>query len=248
MTGIIIQARQGSTRLPNKMNLSFYGGRTILELLVDQLKISFPNIPIILATTSNSNDDSIVRQGEQFEIEIFRGSEENVLKRFIDAASKFGITKIVRVCADNPFLNMSAVQNLIQELQSNDYDYISFRTNDGIPSIKTHYGFWAEGVKKSCLEKVQNKTSDKFFLEHVTNYIYSNPSKFNLRFLKIPSILEGRKIRLTIDTYQDFEIAQKIYEEVKKQKVTSIPEIISIIESNSTWINEMEKQIILNSK
>ena len=173
MIGIIIQARLGSTRLPEKMILPFYKNKGILEILIEKIKLSFPNIPVILATTDNANDDRLALLGEKLKILVFRGEEQNVLKRFIDAALKYDIDKIIRICADNPFLDMLYLKNLIKEYDDSSYDYISFKTSRDLPTIKTHYGFWTEGVMLTALKKIKKLTGEKIYLEHVTNFIYS---------------------------------------------------------------------------
>ena len=86
MTGIIIQARCGSSRLPNKMVLPFYQSQSILSILLSRLKKKITSTPIIVATTTNLKDDLITTICKQHNIPYYRGSENDVLQRFIDAA------------------------------------------------------------------------------------------------------------------------------------------------------------------
>ena len=123
MLGIIIQARLGSTRLPGKVTLPFYNGKGILELIIDNLSSNFKNTPIIIATTNRQNDDEIFKLANDKNIKCFRGSENNVLDRFIHAAEYFGLTEIIRVCSDNPFLNISSLKFLINNFNKSEYDY-----------------------------------------------------------------------------------------------------------------------------
>ena len=174
MLGIVIQARTGSTRLPNKMLLPFYASKGILELLLEKLRNSFNNLPIIVATTTNNRDDVIVELCLKNKIKYFRGSENNVLQRFIDVANKFSLTKIIRVCADNPFLSMEALSVLISKFPNSDLDYMSFQTSNRVPVIRTQYGFWTEAVTLIALKRIKKQTNSLNFLEHVTNYIYDH--------------------------------------------------------------------------
>ena len=105
-TKIIIQARTGSTRLPQKMILPFYENEGIFSLLLKKLTITFDKNDIILATSVNENNDVLVEIAERYGIKYFRGSENDVLQRFIDAAKEFNAENIIRVCADNPFLDI----------------------------------------------------------------------------------------------------------------------------------------------
>ena len=137
----IIQARLSSTRLPNKVILPFWNGKTILNLLIEKLK-KFHDCRIILATSELPANIQLVDVAQKANIGYFQGSENDVLQRFIDAAESQDAEHIIRICADNPFLDVDAIEELLTEIRTNDnYDYISFLVN-GSPSIKTHFGFW----------------------------------------------------------------------------------------------------------
>ena len=243
MLGIVIQARSGSTRLPNKMNLKFYEDFTILDILIFKLKTTFPNTTIVLATTENKLDDTLVKKVQSHNIKVFRGSESNVLDRFVNACKFYKLQKVIRVCADNPFLDMSALREIKEAFYTSNADYMSYQTKDGTPSIKTHYGFWAEAVKLSALEKVQELTNNMYYLEHVTNYIYSHPNMFNTEFFQIPEYLHDTDIRLTIDTKADFEIAKELYQELLVEKKFSIKKIYNKILERKDWLDIMSIEI-----
>ena len=127
-TGIIIQARLGSTRLPRKMILPFFYNLGILEILIIRLKeVIDENVtPIILATTTNPMDDELQKIGNKHGILTLRGSENDVLGRFIDAAEKHNITNIIRVCADNPLLDLAKLLQLMERSEKSMVDYCSF--------------------------------------------------------------------------------------------------------------------------
>lgn len=99
-TGIIIQARLGSVRLPKKITKPFYREKNILEIILNKLSSKL-DTQIILATTTNPIDDKIEEIGAKYGTNMYRGSEVDVLKRFIEAAEYNNISKIVRVCAES---------------------------------------------------------------------------------------------------------------------------------------------------
>lgn len=242
----IIQARLSSTRLPNKILLPFYQGKSILDLLIDKL-LSFPDYKIILATSTNKENDLLEEIANKRNILCFRGSENDVLKRFIDAAKFFNVTDIIRICSDNPFLEIESLKELI-ECDKSGIDYVSFKVN-GKPSIKTHFGFWAEYVTLSALEKVMNLTSDNLYHEHVTNYIYAHNELFILKWINTNSVLEGRNdIRTTIDTKEDFFVVQKMYKTLKEIGKLKIEDVVDYLDKNPFYLNSMKQQIIENSK
>lgn len=248
--GIIIQARTGSTRLPNKMILPFYSDKGILETLLIRLKEAELNIPIILASTTNPNDTKLVEVVRNLGITVYRGDETNVLDRFIQAAAKSKIQKIIRICADNPFLDINALKQQIKGFKFLNVDYWCFCKKDKTPTIRTHYGFWTEGVRLDALIKVTELTNESKYQEHVTNYIYTNPENFKIHFEIInQSVEKEREIRLTIDTPKDFEIVKEIYSELINYKIPfEVDQVINYIKSKPTWISVMKNEIIKNTK
>lgn len=247
---IIIQARTGSTRLPQKMILPFYENEGIFSLLLKKLTSVFDKNDIILATSVNENNDVLVETAKQYGINYFRGSENDVLQRFIDAAKEFDATNIIRVCADNPFLDVFYIEQLMEKFEQFNCDYLSYMTSDGIPSIKTHYGFWAEAVKLSALEKVKSLTDDSLYHEHVTNFIYANRDIFDVNFFSIiPEIDRHKDIRLTIDTQVDFDIQKEIFSKLNNYipNFTSL-NVIDFLEDNPHYLQIMKDEILKNQK
>lgn len=245
----IIQARLGSTRLPKKILRPFYKDKSILDLLIEKLK-QVPNTKIILATSTNPINDPLEKIASLNDVNCFRGSENDVLQRFIDAATLYKSEHIIRICSDNPFLELKSIQELIDFANVHQqYDYISFNIN-GVPSIKTHYGFWTEFVKLSALKKIVSLTDSPLYHEHVTNFIYTHPNNFQFYLLETSSeILSHNKIRLTIDTDTDFKNAQKIYNDlVQKSPYPTIENIIQYLDSHPSYYETMEQEILKNSK
>lgn len=244
LTGIIIQARSGSSRLPNKMNLDFYKNHSILDIIISRIRNKYPNTLVVLATTKNVLDDVLVNRVKKHEIEVFRGNEENVLDRFIKTASHYNIDNIIRVCADNPFLDMVSLNELKETFENSNADYMAYKTAKGIPTVKTHYGFWAEAVSLKALKKIEKLTDDNYYLEHVTNFIYENHKDFEIEFLSIDDYLNEGEIRLTIDTKTDFETVKEVYKEVVNEgEDFSIEEVYNKVISRDDWLSSMSSQI-----
>ena len=247
---IIIQARTGSTRLPQKMILPFYENEGIFSLLLKKLTSVFDKNDIILATSVNENNDILVETAKQYGINYFRGSENDVLQRFIDAAKEFNAENIIRVCADNPFLDTFYIELLIEKFEKFNCDYLSYITSEGTPSIKTHYGFWAEAVKLSALEKVRELTDENLYHEHVTNFIYANRDIFDVNFFEIiPEIDRHKDIRLTIDTQVDFDTQKEIFSRLNNYipNFTSL-NVIDFLEDNPHYLEIMKNEILKNQK
>ena len=246
--GIILQARTGSTRMPEKVILPFYKDKSILDLLLE--KVERFEFPVVLATTTNPCDDRICELAARHQVSVFRGSENDVLDRFIQAAQQFGFSKIIRVCADNPFLDLEDIKILIAEFEKSDADYLSFQLAGNKPSILTHFGFWTEAVKLDALKKAQELTSDKLYHEHVTNFIYGNPQLFNVQFIPANAIVFSRTdIRMTLDTPEDFEIQKEIFAAISKEKPNfAIPEIVNWLDQHPEILKKMKEEIRKNQK
>jgi spore coat polysaccharide biosynthesis protein SpsF len=250
MIPVVIQARTGSTRLPGKMLMPFFEGKTIPELMVEELKRHLPGAQIVLATTLNPKDDALVMLAEKLGVSCFRGSEDNVLNRFIEAAEFFNFDACLRVCADNPFLCGRYARVLSDKFRKEDFDYLSFVLEDGTPTIRSHFGFFCEAVSIRALKKAAGMTTEKFYVEHVTNFIYGNPDIFSVAYTPVPSVLSGRRdIRLTIDTASDFEDSASLYAEFRASGLPLTAEsICSLLEGHPDMRKRMAETIAATLK
>ena len=244
--GIIIQARLGSTRLPRKIIREFYNGKTLLETVINNLRRS-GDAKIIVATSDNTNNDELELFLKERSIAVFRGSEDDVLSRFIGAAEENNIDGIVRICSDNPFIDWHGVSKLIKKAKMSEADYIGFRINN-TPSIKTHFGFWGEYVTLDALKRVALSTNDKLAHEHVTIYIYTHPDKYKCEWIDCPNFLQGRNdIRLTVDNTEDFENAKRVYSALCETNPNfGLKDVIEYIDANSDLQESMKEMIINN--
>lgn len=247
MIAIIIQARLGSTRLPRKILREFYGGMTLLETVINNLS-KVKGAPIIVATSVNPNNDELEVFLTERGITVFRGSEDDVLSRFIGAAEANGVNGIVRICSDNPFLDWHGVTELIDKAQASDADYIGYRIND-TPSIKTHFGFWGEYVTLAALKRVAATTDDKPAHEHVTIHIYTHPKEYKCEWIDCPNFLQGRNdIRLTVDNPEDFENAQGVFKALYELNPDfGLADVVKYIDEHGELLASM-KQMIDNNK
>ncbi len=246
--GIIIQARLGSTRLPGKILKQFYGEKTLLETVISNVQ-KVGETKIIVATSVNPNNDLLASFLQERGIPFYRGSEDDVLSRFIGAAEVNGFDGIVRICSDNPFLDWHGVAALIEKAKNSDADYIGYRIND-TPSIKTHFGFWGEFVTVAALTRVADSTDEKPAHEHVTIQIYSHPDEYKCEWIECPDFLQGRNdIRLTVDNPVDFNNAQKAFASLYEANPNfGLEDVVDYIDSHKELRESMKKMIENNQK
>ena len=240
--GIIIQARMGSTRLPGKILKKFYGEDTLLETLLNNLhKVG---VKVIVATSVNENNDDLeVFLKEKGEL-VYRGSENDVLDRFIKAAEENQVDGIVRICSDNPFMDWHGVAQLIEKAKNSNADYIGFRVND-TPSILTHFGFWGEYVTLDALKRVASTTLEGSPAhEHVTYHVYKHPEEYKCEWIQCPESLQGR-----YDTLEDLVNAQQVYAGLRDKETNfTLQDVIQYLDAHQVIKKSMMSSISKNKK
>jgi len=240
---VITQARLSSTRLPGKVLKSFFKESSILDLQLKKLRSL--GLPYLLATTKNALDDSLVEWAKNNKVPYFRGEEHDVLNRFISAAESIKAKNIIRVCSDNPFIQLDHIEAFLQYLDKG-VDYVSFSDSIGIPAILKHWGLFVEAVSLNSLKAADRilDSSDNFYREHVTNFIYSNPDKFRVKLLPANSKIRNRDdLRFTIDTQVDFNNMQRLSQLLNMDKFSSLEELIDLVDSEEEILREMRKGI-----
>lgn len=251
---LIVQARVGSTRFPRKVLQPFAGGLNLLEFQLERLRQAFPETPIVVATSTLAADDPIEAIAKTMGVLSFRGDEQDVLNRFVHCCQHFGFEEsIIRICGDNPFLQLEFLRHLTDETRANPgaYDYIGFSIAN-TPAIRTHFGFFAELVTVETLLRVEKATAEPFYREHVTSYIYESTGRFRVRLLEIaPLIPFVGSLRLTVDSPKDLENAVYIYNRLRPVTGRNSPgwvDIVSLIENEPETKRRMIEQIGLNQK
>ena len=243
--GIIIQARTGSTRMPGKVVKPFYNDASILEIIIQRILTHFSPTDVVLATTTNTLDDAVEELGQRMGVNTFRGSENNVLSRFTDVITKYQYDGVIRVCADNPFLDVASFDTFIDWAKESESDYTAYGVSDNTPTIKTHFGLWAEYVSGKALLKAAKLTDEKLYLEHVTNFIYGNPHLFTVDIYKLPQQwLNEKSIRFTLDSEEDFNLLQEVYSECMKTNASLEPgSLLAYVKAKPQIEREMARQV-----
>ena len=233
------------------MSRSFYGGRTIPELIVRELLHFLPATRIVVATSREPGDVSLVRLAARLGVRCSRGSQHDVLRRVLDAVRDDAADYVVRVCGDNPFLRATLVIKLIESVQQRGCDYASYILPDGTPAILSHFGLFAEIIRRTTLEQIEQNAFTLRHREHLTSRILDYSKDFDCNFLEIPSVLRDvSNLRLTVDTESDFEVAQDIYHEVVTAYGPhfSVLELVEIVRSRPDLQTKMAQQIAENEK
>ena len=203
----IVQARMGSKRLPGKM-LEKLGDQLVIEWVLLRLKKCKHLNEIILATSTLAADDVLEEVALNHKIKVFRGSEKNVLERYICASNSVKAETIVRVCADNPFVDPVEIDRLVKFYQTEKCSYACNHQN----KFGSNYadGFGAEIFDLSLLLDIKNCTTLKDDCEHVTLYLWKNPEKYVIKALSAPPKIARPDLRFDVDSKEDLEKLRKI--------------------------------------
>jgi len=207
----IIQARMGSTRLPGKM-MKIIEGKPLIWHVVSRVKEANTINQIVIATTEKKDDKILLKKAEEYGIEGFVGSENDVLDRFFKAAKKYNGDIIVRLTGDCPLLDPRVIDKVIKIYLDNGYDYVSNVLKPTYPD-----GLDVEVFSFNTLEKVWKEaelTSDR---EHVTTYIRNTrPDKFKTKNVENDKDLSN--LRWTVDQEKDLKFVRKIYSNLSDKK------------------------------
>ena len=199
-TVAIVQARMGSKRFPGKM-LSTLDGHSVLEWVLRRVSRSRRLDEVVLATSDLPRDDALVEVARTCGVRTFRGSEDNVLDRFCSAGDAFGAQLVVRVCADNPFVDPAEIDRLI-EFHLNNKSDLSCNHQDRLGS-KYADGFGAEVLSLNTLRSIADCATEPRHREHVTLYIWEHPDDYIISGVPAPVGLAFPQLRFDVDRPSD---------------------------------------------
>jgi spore coat polysaccharide biosynthesis protein SpsF len=202
----IIQARMGSTRLPQKVTRDLTG-EPVLARVVNRVKRTKTIDKVVIATTTNPQDDALVSLCAQYGWPSYRGSEDDVLDRYYRAAWEHQAEVVVRVTSDCPLIEPEVIDLVVQVfLESQpELDYAS----NTLPPRTFPRGLDTEVISFAALERAWQRDKDPAWREHVTPYIYRTPDQFNVR--AVTNSTDYSDMRWTVDTLEDLEFVRRIY-------------------------------------
>lgn len=200
----IVQARVSSSRLPGKV-LKPILNKPMIVHQIDRIKNSKLINKIVLATSENSSDDALVEVCSKYEIEVYRGSLENVLERFYKCAKNYVPEQIIRLTGDCPLIDWNIIDRTVELHLIENNDYTSNTLEPTYPD-----GLDVEVMSYNALEMAYRNARLPSEKEHVTPYIYNHKELFKVGCLKNNIDLSG--LRWTVDETEDFEVITQIYE------------------------------------
>ncbi len=227
---IFVQARMGSTRLPGKI-LQPVLGRPLLKYMVDRLREVQNADGIAILTTTESSDDIVEKFCQEEKIFCFRGSENDVLERYYQAALQRGPDAIVRVTADCPLIDPEIIDLVIDAFKKEfpAFDYISNSLERTYPR-----GLDVEIFSIKALKQAYQQAKKPEEREHVTVYLYRHPELFKLKNIAHhPSLSQ---YRWTVDTPEDFNLIRLILEHLyPNTPAFRLQDVLNLLKSYPEW-------------
>ncbi|MCT4631828.1 MAG: glycosyltransferase family protein [Firmicutes bacterium] len=233
--GIIVQARTGSSRLPNKVMMELDDKKVLAHVLERLSQVENADV-VIIATTEKESDDVIFEFCKKRAVPCFRGSEDDVLSRYYGAAKEHKLDVVVRITSDCPLID----PKIIDEMLGRYEEGILTTGNSDLSTRTFPRGMDTEIFKFEYLKDAFNNASEKYQREHVTPYIYENYE--NIIF---SNEVDYSKYRLTLDTKEDFQLIRAVYEILYSgYHDFYLAEIIDVMEKNPEFyqINCMIEQ------
>lgn len=199
---VMIQARCGSTRLPNKV-LKDLCGKPALQRMIERVRRSKTVDEVMVVTSIEKNNLPILNLCSDIGIRVGVGAEEDVLDRFYQTAKLIRPEYVIRLTADCPCFDAGLLDKAISELLP-ETDYMAMASESFADGLDL------EIIKFSALEKAWKEAVHSFEREHVTQYIVRRPEVFNLQNFESPIGYFGNH-RWTVDEPEDFEVVEHIY-------------------------------------
>lgn len=219
---VVVQARMGSSRLPGKV-LMDVGGRPMLGLMLDRLgPLRGHGLKVVLATSELGRDDPIEELARLRHIPVVRGSEGDVLSRFVTALQRHPADHVIRLTADCPLIDPDVVLEALAAHRAEQRDYTSNTLVRTFPD-----GLDVEVVGAQAIVDAHREATDPAEREHVTPFVYRRPRRYRLAQVTSPQPL-GRE-RWTVDRAEDLDVIRRAVDAVDDPVHAAWPELLAAL-------------------
>lgn len=224
----VVQSRMSSTRFPGKVMKDILG-KTLLERMLERMSFSKKCGTIVVATSTNPNDDALEALCKKIDIPCFRGSEEDLLERHYLCAKAFDAKVVAKIPSDCPLIDSAIMDKGFEFFFGNDFDFISNLHPASYPD-----GNDVEVFTFSALEKAHLEATKKMEREHTTPYFWENPDKFKIGNFRWEKALDySMSHRFTIDYEEDYFFIKAVFEKLYPSNPRfGLEDILNLLENN----------------
>lgn len=240
-TVAIIQARTGSTRLPRKVLLPLLG-EPLLAHVVRRVGRARSVDSTVVATTTLADDDTIAEIATREGWLVERGSEMDLLDRYLQAARAHGAEQVIRITSDCPLVDPDLIDEVVAALDTASADYAS----NTLEPRTLPRGLDVEAMTMAALEEAGREDRDPASREHATPFLYRHPERFRLTRVSSPIDLSAH--RWTVDTPEDYALVDRIYDALGRDDF-SWRDALAVVEAHPEWaaLNRHVEQKIVPS-
>jgi len=239
----IVQARTGSTRLPGKVMYPL-DGQPALEHIVTRATHADSVTDVVMATSTEPQDDVIDQYASVFGADVIRGSESNVLGRFESALEKYDPEIIIRITGDCPLIDPTTIDKVVSPIHNGNADYASNIFQRTFPR-----GLDIEAFTDESFKRVLSAATTQAEREHVTPYYRNNPDEFNIVNVTSDQVFDDEQyrdrtdLRLTLDEPDDYRLLKRIYDEIEYDDILPVREAVDLVDAEGlTELNESVRQ------
>ena len=222
MIGVILQVRLGSSRLPGKALLKL-ADLTVTEHCLRALGTL--EVPVRILATDQASARELGALAQRWGWDLFVGSADDVLDRYVRASRGAGLTTIIRATGDNPLVSAELAQRSLEIHLSEDADYTAIQ---GAP-----LGSGVEVVAATALERAWAGDPDAYEREHVNPYLYRRPEVFRILKPQAPQEFSWPQGRLTLDTREDYEHLQSLFHDLYRGQILDLGGIVPWLKARS---------------
>lgn len=233
-TVAIIQARTGSTRLPGKVLLPLRSEPLLVHVVRRVARAASVHATVV-ATTTMADDDTIAELGTREGWLVERGSEMDLLGRYLQAARAHGAERVVRITSDCPLVDPDVIDEVVAALDAAGSDYAS----NTLEPRTFPRGLDVEALTMAALEVADHEDHDPASREHATPYLYRHPERFRLSGVRWPVDLSQH--RWTVDTPEDYELVRRIYDGLGRDDF-SWRDALAVVEKHPEW-SELNRHV-----
>lgn len=245
MNLVIIQAHMASTRLPAKVMKKIKDKEVLLHVYERCLEAKKVD-KVVIATSTNKENDKIEDFCKKYNIECFRGAENDVLDRYYKCAKLYNPDMIIRVTSDCPLLEPKLIDYWISNMEKDKIEFIE-------EEKELYTGFGLDIFSMEALEKMKKFSTIDKQKEHVIGYYLDNVKEFTRKKYPLKEDLKYlyRPYRLTVDTLEDFNLINMLYEKFHKNNFVDLKEVMTFIDENKEVLdfnNDIKQKNYYNQK
>ncbi len=222
MTGVILQARIGSSRLPGKAMLDLFG-RPVVRRAMDALRQT-TGVDIFILATDAESTSILQAETKAAGFELFTGSPDNVLNRYAEVIRKYELSTVIRATGDNPLVSSAVAEKTVELFYSTTADYAGL---NGMP-----LGTGVEVVSAAALLQADEEAADPYEREHVCPFLYRRPERYRIVRKMSPDEWCVPEASVTMDTLNEYKKVFSIFAKLYTGKPIDIGALAALLRTH----------------